>query len=667
MAFSSVEIEIDGKAAIGDTIAFTDTFGGSPTVYTWDFVSSRFAAFKVTTGATISADNNNFFVASQIDLPSFTVTFSGTTTTIEAKEHGHTISNVQVTGSVTVFSLISNVTPPSPVFDITSVSLSEATSTPCGNIKVTLTQQDGSPPYTWINPSGFTGLVADIPRTGLLTNITLQDNLSDQDSISVYIPGQLLTSNITNPISIVTNPGGSDATVTIFTENVDTALILTYTIGAQGGAEGTYQSSNVFSSVPDGDYTAYVRDQYGCMVQLDFTVDVAASIPRLIPYVKLHRHQSFTFIQQQAVPDGYSVFYNYENVSNNEWTLEYHLNQPYCQRVTEIDLRKIQFWTNYDQLSARLIDLSDDSIIKTYTISKVVSNIGFSSTDNVTIYDRGMGQTGIFFSDGRLPEYAKLGQDIVLTGVTPSGSFQIKQLIYDPLVSLVNPNVIVVDRVYNDPSSYAPATLDVTYNSKNYDEYEFEADFAGLTGGNYRVEVLIEDSLGEYQDAFFQSEPIEVSNDTQGQEHWHIINWSNNLYDGVNYDTGITHSLRFRGLTKVMYPAEINSMQNSRRQTEIISGSNKRVISVTLENAPNWIYEKLQNAATAKGDVYLDGMKVKTEEAFSDPDRKALNQTVWSSTALFSDINYNQTETSFSIDGDETNLIVNDDLLSVET
>ncbi|GAH21483.1 unnamed protein product, partial [marine sediment metagenome] len=106
-----------------------------------------------------------------------------------------------------------------------------------------------------------------------------------------------------------------------------------------------------------------------------------------------------------------------------------------------------QFRSNYDELSARLLDC-EGNLISTISIDQKSDNLGAQDKRDCIAYNAGDNQTGIYFTNGNiydpgtldiidtyelngnLPEWGVIGNTMVLTGAV-AGSYVIKQVIFD--------------------------------------------------------------------------------------------------------------------------------------------------------------------------------------------------------------------------------------------
>lgn len=562
MSFTNTEVSFFGVSDIGAgyDIKFTRLSDTHEITIPWRCVATRTAAFQYSQGVDISSIAVNALSAASADIsndpilsPVFNVETFPDGFRIIATEYGwDTLVTVQAGASRTLIDSYAEV-PPLKDFQLTGYSLSESAA-PCSSIDLTITQADGVAPYTWITPSNAsTTLTATIARqaTNQDISVTLQDSELDQATLpNVIIPKLFTSADITN-ISVVTNTGGLDATVTIFMTDEP---LFTYTYSLDGSI---FQSSNVFPNVTDGTYTVYVADGFGCISSQGFTVDTATSVHRASAYFTLPKSNPFRWVQRSVN--------KYQTLDNTLYRNWYVLGQfkPDWQQPYQTNDGVItnQFRSNYDELSARILDCNDN-IIDTLTIVKKSDNIGSQDKRDCIAFNRGSNQTGLYFTsgniydpvtgddigdyelNGNLPDWGKVGNTVILSG-SIVGSFVIKQVLFD---SSVQANALIIDSSWTSGNDSESIISECTYNRQNYEVYEFDFDTADYVGieGTYRAEILMSDSLDEYPILAFDSEYINIK---ASHERTNFIDYSESDSSGIDYSTGFIGRVRVESLT----------------------------------------------------------------------------------------------------------------------
>ena len=620
--FASILGTYSGQSGIGQafTIQF-DNSGATPAgpdvTLVWTCVALRTSAYQITQGADagemqINASNAiNADIANHVQLsPLLNVTSPGSDWKIEANVFDFLILEVSVDPG-TLLTLVE--TPegqPSKDFQLTGYSLGTAIM-PCTDIELTITENgDGVSPYTWIDPANAsTSLVAQIARqaTTQTISVTLEDDESDQATLTNVIIPKLSNATDISSISVVTNQGGFDATVTVFMVDPSGDLF-TYLFSLDGS---TWQSSNVFPNVVDGSYTLYVDDGFGCIFTDTFEVDTEQSIPRILAHGIVPKAQSFRFVQQTAT--------QYNTLENTLYQNEFYLGEhkpPYFQPYQTNDgIIPSQFQSNYDELSARLLDCGDN-IIDTFSIDQKSDNLGAQDKRDCIAFNRGDNQSGIYFTtgtiydpgtldeigsyelNGNLPEWGVVGNTMTLSG-NIVGTFVIKQVIYD---STVQANALIFDYAWQSSNQSEAIIAEVTYNRLNYETYEFDFDLgqSPLLNGNYFLQILMTDSLDEYPALSWNSESIQILNE---HTRTNFIEYSDSPNSGLDYSTGFTGRMRLLSLDPYADPdpgGESTEYNDALLETTILKSVATMEGEMFFQAVPRYMIEKLKLIFTHK-------------------------------------------------------------------
>jgi hypothetical protein len=384
--------------------------------------------------------------------------------------------------------------------------------------------------------------------------------------------------------------------------------------------------SNIFTSVLPGMYTAYIRDNFGCTISQEFEVTLEGIRPpvyRLIP-----KSNSFGWFELQAAVNDCTNPYNGSNAKPNDYKPLRFYNPKYFQPWCFTDSPITQFRSNYDTLTARLINVVTELEEKTMTIVKQSNNIGLRQIMDAKLYDRGSGQTGIYFTTGNiydtdgttvidthalnglLPEWARVGQKFFLSGSAADGLFEIQQIIYDTTLLV---NAIVINRVYTDVTDPVNVKVDATYNKLNYETYEFITEFSDVPEGCYKVELSMTDSLAEYPDSIWETLPFKIA-----ASHMDLVlmESSDHIDDGILYSTGIVHRQRFTGLFYEQdFPSNFEILRDSRKQINKLDGRVQRVFVLEAIDIPYWVHEKLA-LFISKKDILVNNLAVQFDEPF---------------------------------------------------
>lgn len=566
---------------------------------------------------------SNYRAAIQADYSAglFNAVQIGPNIVITALADGAVFSDFDTSHPLVVSAVIDNVAF-DPEFTLTDAELSEADTNPCTTVKVTLSQVDGTPPFTWVSPlPGNIGLEGTVPRSGGDITITVEDDNEVQSSILVPIPVSLDNSAI-DSIVIEGDPSGLYGSVSVLM-NTFSGVEITYEYSMDGV---NFQTSNVFTSVLPGLYTMYIRDNFGCTISEEFEVSLSGIRPP--SYSLIPNSNSFGWFQQQTAVNDCTNPYNGTNAKPNDYKPTRWHNPKYFQPWCPIDNPLTQFRSNYDTLVAKLINILTDAEVATLPITKKSNNIGQRQIMDAKIYDRGSGQTGIYFDSGniydtdgvtvidthslagQLPEWARVGQKFFLSDSAADGLFEIQQIIYDSELLV---NAIVINRVYTDLSEPIAAKVDATYNRLNYETYEFFTDLSAVPEGCYKVTLSMTDSLEEYQDSLWETFPFKV---TSANKDIIYIESSDHIDDGILYSTGIIHKQRFTGLFyEEDYPSSFEVHKDSRKEVNKLDGRVEQVMILEAIDVPFWVHKKLA-LFISKKNIRVNNLQVQFIEEF---------------------------------------------------
>lgn len=401
--------------------------------------------------------------------------------------------------------------------------------------------------------------------------ITVENEDGNQASQVVTVPNLLQQDNFS--INIVNSPNG--ATISVSNINSE-GLNLQYSLD-----NDEFQNSNTFSGLENGDYTLYVRDQYGCSFEFEFNVNEGGLY---IPHFYISKSNSIPFAQRITFGDAG----NYKN-DENTLSCEADVLVPYKEVVLfqTADVITTQFQTNYSNIIAKVIqeDLSEvivDVIQKT-------NNIGIREKRDALKFNLGNGKTGIYFMagniynfdtnattgtynlNGSLPEWAIIGAYINIS----TSWYIIENIFFD---ESKNADVIVINEAYNGIE--ALIIVGSIYNDFNFEEYEFAIDMVDYIGQRIRVKLELTDDNFAYITLLSEEIAVEVRHrDTLCIDYYNIDN------NDVNYSTGIKHRLRIP-FTKVEGYLDEESSTN-KTDTNVI------LMSADLYKGKRFIFEPM--------------------------------------------------------------------------
>jgi len=341
-------------------------------------------------------------------------------------------------------------------------------------------------------------------------------------------------------INVLFDPyGGSDAS---YNPPENPALVLEYSLD-----DSIWQSGSQFEGLSDGNYTVYVRDQFGCKISKDITVSESGL---RTPIVYISKANSVTFVEPEATDDN-DVMKNDKNSHSFNY-LRSIQNVYSCEKILYnlTDQITIQFKSNYDNISAFIRTLeSDGSTSETeLTIEQQSSNLSRYGSHDAWLYDYGTGYAGLYFTtgniyneadlvigthsfNGNIPEYGIVGQYVRVMG---HGIYEIVDIVYD---STIQKRVIVIN--YNFSGILQEVQIKSLYDLLNYEVYHVTISFASHGIGIHDLYIDFSDS--NYDQRILQSENIYVET---LQEDCLLIEYYNTNNRDIFYDYGIKHFIR---------------------------------------------------------------------------------------------------------------------------
>lgn len=375
-----------------------------------------------------------------------------------------------------------------------------------------------------------TDFVIDLAR-GVPNDVRLQD--ANYENI-VITPSLYLDFLSANNISIKVTQSITGATVTA-TVNYAQTLTLQYSLDGV-----TWQTSNVFTGQATGEYTMYVKDNYGSTKTKLYTVFTRGQREA---YFFLSKASAIGF-KKQVVWDNYTIF------KNNENTLAFERDEAikYCSSLLyqTLDKPRIQFKSNY---STNVIKLRKEDLSEVVVpLEKMSENLDKFMRLDATYYTYQVGKLGIFFNSGwtytnagvKIKEYALNGNlpDLAIIGglisIDGLGAFEIKDVIYD---DAINKKAIIVD--YNFIGDYTNTIVEAVFDLLPFEVYEVDLDFNLYGEGTYDLLINLSDLYNE--PSTYLSENIsvqDIQSDTVA-----IMYFNRNNRD-VFYKYGIKHFIR---------------------------------------------------------------------------------------------------------------------------
>lgn len=303
-----------------------------------------------------------------------------------------------------------------------------------------------------------------------------------------------------------------------------------------------WQYENNFEGLLSGEFTLYVRDQYGCQKTKVFIIE--SSFTKIyVPYFYCSKSNSIRYAYRINFGDA-------GNYKNDENTLSYEADVllPYMQEqlLQSADVITTQIKSNYILNRVWVIQSNGNEI--EVPVVKKTNNIGRKDSRDARIVNLGSNQSGVFFLSGNtydydtnqsignytlnglLPIYGKVGNWVQLNGVY----YEITNVYYD---ENYNADVLVFNKVYNGPISNIIVKSE--YNFEEFEVYEFTIDMVDYI--DQKIQIKIQATDDSFTAINMLSEVIHVK--VKHEETLEIKYYNDNNND-IFYQTGIRHTLR---------------------------------------------------------------------------------------------------------------------------
>jgi hypothetical protein len=531
---SKLVLDFFGSGVIGQTITIR-------TGVTFTFVAQRNGIFNVTVGEMFSGASY-FKQAYLLD-----DNFTGQSTVTYAAFLGLGIGRVTIENpDNNFFAGIDNqtnfigytlTTTAQQAVTTLDVTVTEATTDKCGKYKLNV-NSNLTNSYLLIRFPEEQGLLKvnynefpfSIEKLRPLNSVYIRVALWEDDtfipklikSIDVYPPSVLSITSVTVTGTVF---GGAVASINA-----------TYTVGTQYSLDGvTYQGSREYSGLTQGNYTAYAKDDFGCIVTKDFTVTPEKEeVITVEPYIRIPIHNSIRFAKRIG-----STFLNYLSTETPGRGELYSFVHDYLQS----DIVRTQFKSSYTENKVFLIDC--EGIETEIPITKLSENINRTNIYEGN-YKTYKGRVAVYFTagniydpngtpqaeghilNGLLPVWYKEGMYIFIEGL---GATQIDSIEFDELEEIVFA-VTQLDSL----GDVANKKITSIHTEHPYEVYEFDVNF-NLPEGVYQLRL-------EYGSEFFLSEIIKVHSELP--EEYLTVIWYNNKNNDILYNTGIQQMRRIQ-------------------------------------------------------------------------------------------------------------------------
>jgi hypothetical protein len=538
-------------------------------------------------------------------------------------------ANFVINGSTAGATIITDNQPFVSNFSINNVSFATATTEQSQKVKVNVT---ASALATKIVSPFVLDRNTDDPfsfdwQRGQTISLVVENSSGIQATQSVILPALLNALNFSAQIN--NSPNGA----TVVIENTySNGLILQYSLD-----NITFQSSNSFNGLDTGNYTLYIRDQFGGAISKDFSV---SEFGIYTPYFYISKTNSIRFANRISWGDA-ANYKNDENTLGAE--VDVQLAYSGCQRFKSANVITTQFKSNYASNTVKVIreDLSEVLVL----VEKKTNNIGIKDKRDAVKYNLGSGKTGIYFLSGNrydydtnaiiepyslnglFPEWASVGSYIQIG----TSWFLIEDTIYDDQKEA---DVLVISNIYNGIA--ANIVVGSIYNDFNYEVYEFTIDMVNYL--NQTIQVKIENTDAHFEPITYLSEKIDVA--VNFDKNVEIYYWNDDNTD-IFYTTGIRHLINME-LTKQEGVAEEESDTHKTDTTSILlSAQLYELKKFIFEPVSEEIWRKIIIALSHKN-VLINGVQyVKNGNFESEGPLDKSNLYVLKATMLKTGVVYN--------------------------
>lgn len=614
---STVTLTFNNQPSVDEVISFTDSLTGTAISFT--FKTARTATGEVKIGTNVYGTAQNLYNAFQIDYNNTSLystlmeILPNLVLTITANNAASQFTLNSNTADPDIEDDINNVSDPG-TFTIDTVVVSEAGTDPCDNVKFTVTTSEQSDSISSpIEQSvGSNPFVFEVARS---ENIKLIFNKgSDSASVKYRVP-LLLSANI--EVDVVNSPSG--AAVTIIRSyplsnigDVNLVFPMTFTYSLDGT---NYQSSNSWSGIEAGDYTAYIKDNLGCETTVDFTVDEFTA--NLVDYEDVFEVSNINPIRYKKV----ETWANCGTQKTVENTLSHEENTPINNR------NFVQWWqtcdtdivtqvkTNYDTVTAKLIDC--DGAETSLTVTKKTNNMDITDVRDGTITVNNSNQIGVYFGSGTTYDSTTLasngtyniGQSL-MDWINEGDYINIVGIGWVQVTSIASPTTDIPfyvaytsatnDGFFTEP--YPTLKITTVYNVANFERYEFSMDCT-LLDGFYQIQIDGTDATATAVQFLSEWQHIKTAHN----QHY-VLEYYNTENNEINYATGVTFKLRLPYHVALKWkPNEEQDIYITDTQTIPLNNRVRKLYEMTLKPLPTAMAQKVV-LALSQDRVFINGV-----------------------------------------------------------
>lgn len=299
----------------------------------------------------------------------------------------------------------------------------------------------------------------------------------------------------------------------------------------------TFQQSNSYTSLNEGNYIFYINDGFGCNQQINFIIGEFFSVP---PYFFVSMLNPIYFAQRNTLRKNPLNQLSYEFVDDTNFKdFKYILNSN--------DVYQFQFRSSYQNNKAILVDCNGNTnelqiVKKSNNIQRedIRDCVIFPPNENIegvqlrfeggNIYDNELNIIGQSTLDGTLLVANKIGNFIEIIN---EGLFEILDIIEDE-----NGFTLVLN--WNETFVGSSAEIAKTvFNANDYEIYEFILP-VGLNPNKYQLALFGSNETIDISESIalrYLSEQFEMT--TENLDNYHRLTWKNDENNQITWETGI--------------------------------------------------------------------------------------------------------------------------------
>lgn len=451
-----------------------------------------------------------------------------------------------VTGTAVDSGAVTAVINNDPVEDVKSFTLdSYATSSgnECSQVDVNLLATGGDDAYDIYQGQTLLASGEESPITvtlarGLATGLRCYDTTGTEiGRLSLVTPRKLIVDDIS--VSISNLAAGATVTVSV-------PFIATDMSPYEYSINGTdYQDAGVFTGIANGTYTIYVRDSFGCITSRpNVVIDGTSTSPETTMFIS--EINALRFFRMESGKKNYANSISCKDLKP--------LSYKFQHLFLSTDEIPTQFKTNAAYINCFTVD--SDGTTDTLTEVKRTENMGQRAKSTCTYFNLSDGRSGVYFGvvdildydtddfiketdfGFTLPEWANTeGKYVNLDGV---GEVEIDAIGYSETYQAF---ILEFNFAYTgDP---VEINLSAIYDLNPYEIYEVEF-LMNDQPEQFNLVIQVGTSSDNIEFTYVSEEIKRVVDE---EFLFHIQYHATENIGGMNYQTGIRHSLRLKGRT----------------------------------------------------------------------------------------------------------------------